>query len=85
MFVKMLHEAGEHSAEDILPDVKIPVLVVAGDHDAFTPPELSRRMAEALPHSELVMLAGGTHVAPLEHHEMVALRIEKFLAKNGVL
>jgi pimeloyl-ACP methyl ester carboxylesterase len=85
MFAKMLHAAGEHSAEDMLPSVKVPVLVVAGDHDSFTPPQLSERMAEALPNSELVMLPGGTHVAPLEHHERVALEIEKFLQKHQVV
>jgi pimeloyl-ACP methyl ester carboxylesterase len=85
MFVKMLHAAGEHSAEDMLPTVEVPVLVIAGDHDSFTPPKLSERMADELPNSELVMLPGGTHVAPLEHHELVALRIEKFLEKHGVV
>jgi pimeloyl-ACP methyl ester carboxylesterase len=85
MFAKMLHAAGEHSAEDLLPSVNVPVLVIAGDHDSFTPPKLSERMAEALPSAELVMLPGGTHVAPLEHHELVALVIEKFLQKHGVV
>jgi hypothetical protein len=31
------------------------------------------------------MLAGGTHVTPLEHHELVALRIEKFLGDRGLI
>ena len=31
------------------------------------------------------MLPGGTHVAPLEHHEAILLRIEKFLSEHGVL
>lgn len=85
MFAKMLTAAGEHSAEDLLPALDIPVLIIAGDKDSFTPPELSRRMAELMPKAELVMLAGGTHVAPLEQHELVALRIEKFLGEHGLL
>lgn len=84
MFVSMLEHAGEHSAEDLLPNVEIPVLVLAGEHDSFTPPDLSRRMAEMLPQGELSMLPGGTHVAPLEHNELVALRIEKFLEERGI-
>jgi pimeloyl-ACP methyl ester carboxylesterase len=84
MFVKMLALAGEHSAEDLLPSIRVPVLIIAGDHDSFTPPELSRRMAELIPNSELVMLAGGTHVAPLEQHELVSLRIEKFVEEHGL-
>ncbi len=84
MFLEMLRHAGEHSAEDLLPNVQVPVLVIAGDHDSFTPPELSQAMAELIPRAEMVMIPGGTHVAPLEHHELVALRIEKFLGANGV-
>ena len=82
MFVRMLEYAGEHSAEDLLPKIDVPVLVVAGDRDSFTPPELSAQMADALPRGELVMLAGGTHVAPLEQDELVGLRIEKFLTEH---
>ena len=84
MFARMLSAAGEHSAEDILPGVDVPVLIIAGDRDSFTPPELSRHMAETMPKAELVMLSGGTHVAPLEQHELVSLRIEKFLSEHGL-
>lgn len=84
MFVRMLEHAGEHSAEDLLPDIDVPVLVIAGDRDSFTPPELSAKMAEILAKGELVMLAGGTHVAPLEQNELVILRIEKFLAEHQI-
>jgi pimeloyl-ACP methyl ester carboxylesterase len=84
MFARMLSAAGEHSAEDLLPKIDVPVLIIAGDRDSFTPPELSRQMAEVIPKAELVMLSGGTHVAPLEQHELVGLRIEKFLSEHGL-
>jgi len=84
MFLRMLTRAGEHTAEDLLSGIDVPVLVVAGDHDSFTPPGLSESMAEAIPGGELVMIPGGTHVAPLEHHELVAMRIEKFLQVHRI-
>ncbi|MEZ4225179.1 MAG: alpha/beta hydrolase [Polyangiaceae bacterium] len=84
MFVRMLEFAGEHSAEDLLPNVEVPVLVVAGERDSFTPPEISEKMAKMLPRGELVMLPGGTHVAPLEQNELVTLRIEKFLSDHHI-
>lgn len=84
MFAKMLTLAGEHSAEDLLPDIGVPVLVFAGDRDSFTPPALSQHMADAIPGSELVLLSGGTHVAPLEHHELLSLRVEKFFREHGL-
>lgn len=80
MFLKMLRDAGEHSAADLLTSVNVPVLVVAGDHDSFTPPELSLAMVDHLPRAELMTIPGGTHVAPLEHHSLLAARLEKFVS-----
>lgn len=81
MFLRMLREAGEHSAEDLLPAVAVPALVLSGDRDSFTPPALSRAMADAMPLGNFVSLAGGTHVLPLEERERVSEAIATFLAK----
>jgi len=85
MFLRMLTLAGEHSAEDMLPNLDVPVLIVAGDRDSFTPAAISRGMAEVIPRAELLMIPGATHVAPLEHDELIALRIEKFLVDSAIL
>ena len=52
MFFKVLHGAGEHSADDLLPKIECPVLVIAGERDTFTPPALAERMAKAIPGGE---------------------------------
>lgn len=78
MFLRMLRAAGEHTAEDLLPTIDVPVLVVAGERDSFTPPHLAEWMVEQMPNAELLMIAGGTHVAPLEQRELVAERIARF-------
>ena len=85
LFLRMLRAAGEHSAEDILPQVRVPVLVVAGARDSFTPAAVSEAMAEAIPGAELEVIASGTHLAPLEHHAEIAQRIGAFLTRNGLL
>lgn len=79
MFLRMLRAAGEHSAEDLLPEITCPVLLVAGENDSFTPPYLMERMAERVPHAELLLVPEGTHVAPLEQRDLVNLRIDKFV------
>ncbi len=79
LFLKMLAHAGEHSAEDLLPNVRVPVLVVAGDRDSFTPPEVSRAMAETIPGAELELMAGASHLAPLEHREKLKERLLRFV------
>ena len=82
MFLRMLRSAGEHTALDLLPQVDVPALVIAGDHDTFTPPRYAEEMAAALPRSELLLVEGGTHVVPLERKELVAARVETFLRER---
>jgi pimeloyl-ACP methyl ester carboxylesterase len=79
MFLRMLRAAGEHTAGDILPHVDVPVLVVAGERDSFTPSFLATAMAETLPKGELLVVPRGTHVAPIEQPELVDARIITFL------
>jgi pimeloyl-ACP methyl ester carboxylesterase len=78
MFLRMLRAAGEHTAEDLLPEVNIPVLVVAGERDSFTPPFLAERMAREMPQAQLLMVRGGTHVASIEQADLVDGRIREF-------
>lgn len=80
LFVRLLASAGEHDTSDHLPAVDVPTLVVAGERDSFTPVRLSRRMHEAIPGSELLVVPGGTHVAPLEAPALVAEHVLAFLA-----
>jgi pimeloyl-ACP methyl ester carboxylesterase len=82
MFLRMLRSAGEHSAMDLLPKLDLPALVIGGDRDTFTPPRYAEEMAAALPQGELLMVAGGTHVVPLERKDLVSARVEKFLRER---
>jgi pimeloyl-ACP methyl ester carboxylesterase len=82
LFLHMLRAAGEHSAEDLLPKVNVPVLVVAAELDSFTPPDVSRAMAEAIPGAELALVPKGSHLLPLERHEELAQIVSDFLARR---
>jgi pimeloyl-ACP methyl ester carboxylesterase len=81
LFVRMLASAGEHDTADHLPQVDVPTLIVAGERDSFTPMRLSGAMHRAIPGSELFVVPGGSHVAPLEHPELLAERVEAFLSR----
>jgi pimeloyl-ACP methyl ester carboxylesterase len=82
MFLRMLRAAGRHSAGDLLTHVDVPVLVVAGEKDTFTPAFLAESMASTLPKGELLMVPRGTHVAPIEQPRLVNARIEEFLVSR---
>ena len=71
-----------HSAEDHLADIKVPTLVVAAEKDLFTPAWLSDRMRQRIPNAEMLMIAGGSHAALVEHRELFHLRLDKFLRER---
>jgi pimeloyl-ACP methyl ester carboxylesterase len=79
LFLRMLEATGGYSADPFLSTIDVPVLVIAGEADKFTPRRFAEEMAKALPHAELVMLPGATHVAPLEQRDVVADRVTQFL------
>lgn len=79
LFVRMLASAAEHDCLPHLHEVDVPTLVVAGERDSFTPLRLSERMHSEIPGSELLVVPGGTHVAPLEAPDVVAERVLGFL------
>jgi pimeloyl-ACP methyl ester carboxylesterase len=71
-----------HDASDLLPRVKTPALVFAGEADRFTPPHRAVHLAEALPDAELERLPGATHFGLLEFPERIAARVECFLRER---
>ena len=81
VFVRMLKELSDHSAEAMLPGLTMPALIIAGELDTFTPLHRSEEMAELIEDSELLVVPSGRHIAPLELPQMVNGAIEKFLAR----
>jgi 3-oxoadipate enol-lactonase len=57
------------AALDLRPElstVKMPVLVLVGEHDEATPPPMSHELAALLPNARLKILAGCAHVPQLQ-------------------
>src|SRR5262249_47014396 len=82
LFVTMLAAAGQHSADDLLPQILVPALVVAGQRDGFTPPERSRTMAAAIPSCEFLEVPDGSHTAPLERPHLIDEAIRDFIVRR---
>jgi len=62
-----------------LPQLKQPVLVIAGERDMLTPAAASAHMAHALPDAQLVNVAGAAHAPFLSHPQLVVERMMDFL------
>lgn len=69
--LRMFRAMQEHSAEDLLPTIDVPAVVIAGSADGMTPTRYSERMAEAMPDARLVVVDGATHVLPIEYPDVV--------------
>ncbi len=81
VFLRLLRAAGEHSAEELLPHIGVPTLVVAAERDTFTPPELARRMAEQIPGAEFHEIRRGSHAAPVEQPALVERWVDAWLQR----
>ncbi|MCA9679287.1 MAG: alpha/beta fold hydrolase [Kofleriaceae bacterium] len=79
LFTTMLGEAGRHSADDLLPQIEVPTLVIAGGRDGFTPPARSHEMADRIPGADLLLIEEGSHTAPIERPELVGPAVTRFL------
>ncbi len=83
VYMHTLELLGGHDAYDVLPDVDVPTLVIAGDRDLMTPRSAAERMVRAIPGADLMIVPGGTHYVAVEYPELVSLRIEKFFRERG--
>jgi pimeloyl-ACP methyl ester carboxylesterase len=61
----------------LLPGIEIPTLVLVGEGDAITPPDVAREMAEMVEWASLVVVPESGHLSTLEQPERVnqALRL----------
>lgn len=78
-FFAMAESMGEHSARDLLHHIDVPVLVIAGEFDGFTPPRLAQELHDSLPRSTMVMLQGASHAGLIEQPGRMNDSIAAFL------
>nr|WP_167772873.1 alpha/beta fold hydrolase [Ramlibacter humi] len=64
-----------------LGQVRCPTLVMCGEGDQLTPPELSREIASLVPGAELVMLPRCGHMLTMEQPAAVNRELERWLAR----
>lgn len=83
-FTRLVQAIQAHTAEDVLPTIKVPTLIVSAENDQFTPSWISRKMHRLIPESELFIAKKATHAAIVEMPDWLNLRIEKFLQDHHI-
>lgn len=80
--LKLARGMHEFDAGPWLPELDVPVLLLAGDRDTFSPPALAEAMLAAIPDAELALIREGTHAALIEFPDEIHDRIADFLHRR---
>jgi pimeloyl-ACP methyl ester carboxylesterase len=65
-----------------LPGIEVPTLVLVGEGDAITPPEIAREMAEMIEWASLIVVPDSGHLSTLEQPERVTQALRLWLDKD---
>lgn len=84
VFMHLARDMGRHDADDLLPHIAVPVLILGGERDIYTPLHRSEHMHRRIPASEILIIPGGSHGALVEQPELINLRVEKFVTERVV-
>jgi pimeloyl-ACP methyl ester carboxylesterase len=69
---------GGDATDNLLPQLKMPVLIAWGDLDRITPLSEAKTMHRLIPQSDLEVFAGCGHLAPLECTKALGPKVVKF-------
>jgi pimeloyl-ACP methyl ester carboxylesterase len=64
----------------LLPKLTMPLKIIVGQDDVIAPPTLAETIRAAAPGSQLFVIPGAGHLAPLEQPKLVADALRTFLA-----
>ena len=72
--------AARADAGDLLASIAVPALVVTGEEDTATPPEVGRELAAGIPGARFLLVEEAGHLSNLEQPELVNEALLDFLA-----
>jgi 3-oxoadipate enol-lactonase len=68
---------------DRLPEIDCPTLIMVGEHDHGTPPEMSRQMHAQIKGSEFVLIKDAAHIVNIEQEAFFNQSMLTFLAQHS--
>lgn len=71
--------AGRTDTTGALSKISVPTLIMAGEHDAVTPPEAAKNMHDKIPNSKLHLIENAAHMSNLENPNMFNEHLAKFV------
>ena len=72
---------GQDATDSLLPQLKMPVLIVWGDKDRIIPLNQGETMHKLVPQSELDVITGCGHLAPVQCSAQIGPKVVEFLKR----
>jgi pimeloyl-ACP methyl ester carboxylesterase len=69
---------------DLLQEVQAPTLVIAAEHDRFTPMKLMEETARGIPGARMEVYTGATHYLPIEFPARLSHELRTFFAEATI-
>lgn len=68
----------------LLPEIRVPTLLIAGSDDRTAPASVMERMAAKIPGGEYVLLEGCGHLGPMDQPDAFNRALAQFLERHGL-
>ncbi|MBX2988088.1 MAG: alpha/beta hydrolase [Bdellovibrionaceae bacterium] len=78
IFMALFEEMMRFNGDDILPTIKHPTLVIAGENDRVTPKHFQEDFISMIPHAEYMQVPYGSHCTQLDFPDYVNLKLAEF-------
>jgi 3-oxoadipate enol-lactonase len=82
-YIKTIEATTHYDRSAILGRIKVPTLVVVGEHDALTSVEMKRDLASRIPGARFEIMAGCGHMANMEQPDEFNRLVGGFLDENS--
>jgi pimeloyl-ACP methyl ester carboxylesterase len=76
--------AGRPDSTEVLETLDVPSLVLVGEHDRLTPPDVAAKLAVTLKHSTSERIEDAGHLPPVERPEEFRMRLERWRVQVGL-
>lgn len=82
-FARQIDAAVDHNTLERLAEIRLPTLVMTGEHDILAPPHLGRELAAAIGGARFQIVPGGAHSLNLERQIEFNRIVHAFLSEVG--
>ena len=75
---RVMIQTSDSDTRDLLPNIRVPTLLVWGEEDQRAPLTVARQLRDAIPEARLVIIPGAGHVSNLEQPVLFNAAVRDF-------